>query len=399
MKLCLLSLALASLGLAACANFPLPAVTAPLPKGSASVGYSPPPAPISYLMPGTGEGDLPPSAVPGECFVRVLQPAVQETLSERVLVKAASSRVEVVAARYEPGSERVLVKPASKRLEVSPATFETVIERVQVRPASKQLEVIPATFATVTERLVIRPEGRRLEVLPEVMGTEIDRVLVKPASTVWKRSSELSVIERAARGIAADAGDVLCLVEVPAEYREVSRSVVKTPATMREIVIPAEYSMLTRTVQLTPASTRETEIPPEYADVAKTVVKTPATTREIEVPAEYNTVSTQRLVAPAATRTIETPAEYGNVTKTVVRAAAKAEWRQVVCEPNLTLLRLRAIQAAITRAGFSAGRLDGILDSGTMDAVRAFQHARNLPVDDDRYINVATVRALGLSER
>ena len=399
MKLRWLSLAPVSLGLGACANFPLPPVAAPMATGSTYAGFAIGSSGSGYGLPAAPITHLTPPAVPGECFVRVQQPAVEETVAERVLVKAASSRVEVVAARYESASERLLVKPASKRLEVIPATFETVTERVQVKAAAIQLEVVPATFEAVTERLVVRPESRRLEEVPEVVGTEIDRVLVKPASTVWKRSSELSAIERAARGIAADADDVLCLVEVPAEYREVSRSVVKTPATVREIVIPAEYSMLTRTVQRTPASTLETEIPAEYADVAKTVVKTPARTREIEVPAEYSTVATQRLVVPATTRTIEVPAEYGTVTKTVLRSAEKPEWRQVICETHLTSVRLRAIQAAITRAGFNTGRVDGIVDNATMDAVRRFQRARNLPVDNDRYINVATVRALGLSER
>lgn len=390
MKLRLLSLALVSLGLGACANFPLPPVSTPMTTGASGWGYGLPAAKINPLTPPT---------VPGECYARVVQPAVQETVSERVLVRAASSRVEEIAARYEPGSEQVLVRAASLRLEVIAATFETVIERVQVRAASKHLEVVPATFETVTERLVIRPEGRRLEAVPEVMGTEIDRVLVTPASTVWKRSSELSAIERAARGIAADAGDVLCLVEVPGEYRDVSRSVVKTPATLREIVIPAEYSMLTRTMQRTPVSTRETEIPAEYADVTKTVVKTPETTREVAVPAEYATVATQRLVVPATTRSIEIPAEYGIVTKTLLRSAEKTEWRQVICQTHLTPVRLRAIQTAITGAGFSTGRVDGIVDNATMDALRQFQRARNLPVDNERYINVATVRALGLSER
>jgi hypothetical protein len=31
-----------------------------------------------------------------------------------------------------------------------------------------------------------------------------------------------------------------------------------------------------------------------------------------------------------------------------------------------------------------------------MNSVRAFQAARGLPVDNDRYINIATVRSLGV---
>ena len=403
MKRNLLCLALVAMGLTACANFPLPptaVVSTPLlASNSANSASGLRSANVDYVAVGTADADLPPAANPGECFVKVAYPAVYENSNERVLVKAASSRVEVTPARYDAATERVLVKPATKRLEVVPATFETVTEKVQVRPATKQLEVIPATFETVTERVLIRAEGKRMEEVPAVMGTETQQILVKPAYNVWKRSSELSIIERVARGIAADAGDVLCLVEMPAEYRQESRSVVKTPASARETVIPAEYANVTKTVQRTPPTTRETELPAEYSAITKTVQRTPATTREIEIAAEYSTVSTQRLSAPATTRSIEIPAEYSTTSKSVLKSAARAEWRQVVCETNSTPARLGTIQAALTKAGHNAGRADGVVDAATMNAVRAFQRARNLPVDNDRYINVATVRALGLSEK
>ena len=339
------------------------------------------------------------ATAPSECFINVAIPAVLETVSERVLVRAATTRTEVTPALYEPSSERVLVKPASTLLEVVPATFETVIERVVVQAARKHTEVIPATFETITERWVVRPEIRRLEEGPEVLATEVERVLLTPATTVTKRCSELSVAERAMVGGAANVKDGLCHVALPAEYRDVPRSVVKTPATAREIVTPAQYKIVLKEVQIAPPSTREIDVPAEYADVAKTVVKTPATSREIEVPAEYKTVATQTLVTPSSTRNIETPAEYDMVSRTVIKSAATTTRRQVVCGTRFTPAWLGTVQAALSRAGFNTGRVDGIVDNATVDALRGFQRARNLPVDDEEYLNVATVRALGLSER
>jgi Putative peptidoglycan binding domain len=269
------------------------------------------------------------------------------------LVRASSSNIAVVPAVYAAGEERVLARGETRRLEVIPATYEDVTERVLVRPAGNQLVSTPATFKTMTERR-----------------------LVKAASTAWKRSSELTAAERALQNIDPNAGDVLCLIEVPAVYETVTATVVDQPASTRSIEIPAEYTTVTKTVQ-----------------------KTPPSTREVLVPAEYRTVTVSKLVTPAREVRTDVPAEYATKTNTVMTSAAKSEWRQIVCETNATPAKLSEIQSALTRAGFATGRTDGGIDANTMNAVRGFQKAKGLPVDMDRYINVATVRALGLSEK
>jgi hypothetical protein len=296
--------------------------------------------------------DYPPARV-GECYARVVTPATFGTTEERVLVRAASSTISVVPAVYGPGEERVLVKGETKSLVVIPATYEDVTERILVKAAGTQLVTTPATFKTATERR-----------------------LVKAASTAWKRSSELTAAERALQNIDPNAGDVLCLVEVPAVYETVTSTVVDQPA-----------------------STRSIEIPAEYTTVTKTVLKTPPSTREVIEPAVYRNVVTSKLITPAREVRADIPAEYVTKTNTVQTSAAKSEWRQIVCETNATPTKLSEIQNALTKAGFATGRTDGAIDGNTMNAVRGYQKAKGLPVDTDRYINVATVRALGLSEK
>ncbi len=296
--------------------------------------------------------DYPPARV-GECYARVVTPATFNTTTEQVLVKAASSSISVVPAVYAPGEERVLAKGETRRLEVIPATYEDVTERILVKPAGTQLVTTPATYKTATERR-----------------------LVKAASTAWKRSSELTAAERALQNIDPNAGDVLCLIEVPAVYETVTTQVVDQPASTKSVEIPAEYTTVTKTVQ-----------------------KTPPSTREVVIPAEYRTVATSKLVTPAREVTTAIPAEYTTKTNTVMTSAAKSEWRQIVCETNATPAKLSEIQNALTKAGFATGRSDGTIDAGTLAAVRGYQKAKGLPVDGDRYINVATVRALGVSEK
>jgi hypothetical protein len=248
---------------------------------------------------------LPPGARPGECYVEALVPA-----------------------QYEPATERVLKKEASFRIEVLPAEFQDVEERVMVKPATTRLETVPATYRT-----------------------ETTRVLVRPAYTVWKRTSELTAAERARHDVASGTGDILCLVAVP----------------------------------------------DEYATVTKEVLATPATTREVPVPAEYQTVMVRKMVTPAREKKIEIPAEYEMVTRQVLKSPAKSEWREVLCDNNATPARLSALQQSLRKSGFDPGRDDGRLDPKTMSAVRAFQQAKGLPMDGDGYINMATVKALGVT--
>jgi hypothetical protein len=319
---------------------------------SPDTGYGLRAANVDYLTASAAAPmGLPPGARPGECYVRAVVPAKYETATEQVLRKAASTRIEVVPAQFQDVEEQVLVRPATTRLEAVPPVFEEMEEQVLVRAATTRLEPVPAAYRTVTEQ-----------------------VLVRPAYTVWKRSSELTSEERAKQGVDPNAGDILCLVEVPAEYRTVTSEVLVTPATTREVQIPAEYTT-----------------------VRKTVLKTPATTREIQVPAEYRTVTVRRMVAPEQKTVIEIPAEYGTVSRQVLVAAATTEWREVLCDNNATPAALVAMQQSLRSEGFDPGRVDGKIDAKVMGAVRSFQQARGLPVDGDRYINMATVKALGVN--
>ena len=305
--------------------------------------------------------DAPPNAQPGECFACVVTPPKYEAASEQVLLAAATKRVEIVPAQYGADTETVVLKEASKRLEVVPATYKTVTEQVEVTPASKRLEVVPATYETVTER-----------------------VLVREAYTTWKRGRSWIGAARSLRSrdggtltrdeAAAKASDdeVMCLVEVPAEYKTVTHKVEKTAAATREIEIPATYKT-----------------------VSRQVVDQPATTREIDIPDVTKTIAVKKLVSPAQERVIEVPAQYQTVMKTRQVAAGSQEWRSVLCEVNATPGKIMEIQRALSAAGYNPGPLNGTVTPATMRAVNDYQAAKALP--SDSYINTATVKSLGVS--
>lgn len=295
-------------------------------------------------------GLFPPNAQPGKCYARVLIPATYSETTETVLVKEASERVEVIPAQYETVTERVLVRDASTRLETIPPRYETVEERILVRPESKRFEEVPATYKTVTEQ-----------------------VMVSPARTEWKRGPASSFVDNVLQSRTTDTGEVMCLVEIPAQYKTVSRTVVDTPAHTREVIVPAEY----RTIK-------------------KTVVAEPARTREVEVPAEYDTIEVTKLVAAPSERRIAIPAEYDEVTKRTMVSNEKLQWREVLCQVNLTDTNVRMLQTALAEKGYQSGPIDGVLGEQTLRGANQFAQDKGLP-HGSNYIAIEVAEELGLN--
>ena len=174
-------------------------------------------------------------------------PAAYESVSEQVLVRDASSRIERVPAEYETQtqsfvkgcpsgyepeggnlvaggncvrfipvpavyetvSEQVLVKEASTRLQVVPATFENVTEQILAKPAAFRTQTIPAEYESMSEQVLVKEASTRIERRPARYETQSEQIETAPAATKW-------VKKRADRNcLSADPNDCLvwCLVE------------------------------------------------------------------------------------------------------------------------------------------------------------------------------------------
>jgi hypothetical protein len=269
---------------------------------------------------------LPPSAKAGECYARAFVPPQYKPVSKTVLKREAGERVETSPAKYAWAEEKVLVEEASEQLKVIPAKYGWKEEQVLVKEASTQLVEVPAVYENVTEK-----------------------VLVRDGYTTWKKGR--GPIER----IDNATGEIMCLVEVPPEYRTVTKRVVKTPASVRKVELPAEYKMVKRRVVIEPAKTMT-----------------------VEVPAKYNTVKVRKLVEPAKERRVEIPAEYQDITDKVLVSEGNLEWRPILCETNTTPDVVRKLQSALREAGYNPGAIDGVLGRSTMAAVNAYQKANGL---------------------
>ncbi|WP_417482111.1 peptidoglycan-binding protein [Maricaulis sp.] len=406
--------------------------------------------------------DYPPALADGQCFARVLVPVSTQPVTEQVLIQAEATQTVVIPATYETVTDTVLLEPERVELRIIPATYTTVYDTVVVEPERVTRRIIPATYRTVTETVVLEPErverqvmpvGRqtvtetvvlqaeRIEqvVIPAVYESYTEQVLVRDAYTTWHPSAPLYARARDAGAARADetpeeyarrnfsrselrelpTGEILCRVEIPAEYETITRqrlvqaerveqrvipavtelveksvyesTIPGAPGTgtgtredaysrVVERVIPAVTETVTRQVIDTPEQVVEDVIPAVTRQVARQVVDTPEQVVEDVIPARYESVRVQRVAVPGRTETRTVPAVYETRTRQVVVGGGNLDWREVLCEINATPEAIRQIQIALRDRGYNPGPIDGVINERTFSALERYQTDNNLIV-------------------
>ena len=251
--------------------------------------------------------DYPPNAQPGQCFAKVLVPEQTESFTEQVLISPEKTVVRVV-----PGA----------------CGFED--KTVVVREPSTQLITIPATFRTVTETVVVKPGGSHTESIPPVYETVTEQVLVREGYTVWRPGSTVAGYNGGANSYGGNGpgymapppsayagsgaapnpaygnlptkvlatGEVLCLVQVPPEYKTITKQVLKVPGRTVDVPYPPETTVVSRQVVDVPAHVEKREIPGE-TKILKVKVCTPDQTQSQTIPPEYKTVTKIKTISPS----------------------------------------------------------------------------------------------------
>lgn len=320
----------------------------------------------------------------GECFHEHYKPAQYKDEPVEVLVSQASESVEIIPAKYEWAEERLLVKDASKKVVAVPATYKEETEQVMVSPEKTEWK----TGRGLVERIDTTGEIMCLVTVPAVYKTVTKRVIATPATTQ--------------------------VVEIPAEYTTQKVRKLVTPASEKRIAIPEKKSSVMKTVKVADESFVWHEIsdttmkassktgnqvcvtakPAKFKTVTSRVVKTPASTKVTEIPAEYKDVKVRKLVTPASEKRIAIPEQKQTVTKSVKVSDERMEWRQVLCETNMSADVVKRIQAALNKAGFDAGPADGRIGSGTLQAVDAYQRKNGLSTGG---LTFDTLKSLGIT--
>jgi Putative peptidoglycan binding domain len=225
-----------------------------------------------------------------------------------------------------------------------PDQYDFKEEMVIDRPASYRTQSVPATYRTVFDTVVVRAASMRYQDIPAVYETTVEDIMVSPASQKWVKSFA------DAGCLSANPSDcqVMCLQDVPAVYKKVSRRIVKTPGYKQEIPLPAETKIVSRQIIESPASTTQTEIPATYKKLMH---------------------------------------------KELTRKGGYSDWREILCASKLTTSKIISIQRALKAAGYDPGPIDDVFGSQTKTALVKYQQDKSLPTGN---LNMETLRALGV---
>ncbi len=430
-----------------------------------------------------------PHAKAGECYARVLIPARYRTESSTVTVREATEKLEVIPAKYEWVEKQVQVSEADIKYDVVPATFRTVKEELELSPArsmwvtgsmyssvsvnpemlslakrsgvpiesasagqcfteyfeapkfesvkekiliseaSETIQLVPATYEWIEEKQLVAAASQKMIEVPAVFETVTERVKVEDARVEWKKGR--GVLEK----IDDATGDIMCLVEVPAVYKTVEKTVMKSapraelvaeperfePVRVRKMVteaqqvrtsVPARYREIDKQIMVSEGrhfwheqnadtTARKTgntickkEIPAKTITINRAVLATPATVTQTEIPARFQSKKVRQLATKATEKRTVIPAVTRDITTRVKITDSKMEWRPVMCETNTTSTTVRRVQEALNKAGYDAGEVNGEVSSQTMSAVRRFQSAHSMATGG---LTIELLNKLGVS--
>lgn len=415
-----------------------------------------------------------PDAKPGECYAKVIVPAQFEVKPEKVLVKPESETVEIIPATYDVQEKKVLVKEAAKKLiavpakyklaneeiEISPARnewvtnlgrrgipaspallaaaktngidlgnvttgqcfaeyyisakFETKEKEVLVKEAAEDIKITLAQFDKVDTVETIKEASKKKVLIKAEYEVIEEKVEIEPAKAVWKKGTgPVSRIDNS-------TGDIMCLVQVPAKYKIIKKTILKTPSKIDSVEIPAVTKAFSVSKLVTDASADKIKVAAVYKKVGitskiedakfiwrgskaggdgvatgnqiclkgvtaqkkiikKQVIETAATVKEEVIPAVYKTVKVKTVATEAEERRTKIAAVYSTIEKRSRISKERLEWRRILCQTNMNADVNKRIQQALKDAGVYNGPVDGSIGGGTLKAVEKYQREKGLP--------------------
>lgn len=423
-----------------------------------------------------------PNAKPGECYAKVIIPAQYEVTSEQVLVKPVSEKVSVTDVVFDEAEKYVIEKegftdikavPAKFREEIeeveiskaiqtwmtdlgkkgipaspallagaktngvsltgaavgacykeyyNPATYEETTKEVLVKDESEEIKIAPAQFEETEETVVVKQASQKKVYRAAEYETIEQSVEVEPAKTVWKKSNNLT-------------SEVISLVEVPAVFKTVAKTVLKSESaidsvevpeettaikvqklvsdtTIDKVKIPAEYKTVKLRNKVSDASFTWTagsvdtgtytgnqicltEVPAKFEKITKLVLESEATISEEKIPPVAKLMKVKNVATEAKEVRELVQAEYKAVEKRVKISDEITEWRRILCETDVGPDVNRKIQQALLSRDLYKGPVDGAIGSGTLAAIAKFQKDNGLATGAGA-LTIETLEKLGV---
>ena len=287
---------------------------------------------------------------------------------------AKSTVIETNEVRVEPQvkkvEEKVTVVPVIKKDETAATIASSA--KMNYPPNASPGKcyarcLVPDQFEMTEEQVIVKPETFRVEKVAAVYELVYDTIVVKAAS---KKT-----------------------ITTPAKFEIITEDKVITPATEKWVKGKADKNCLSANpadcevlcLKVVPAVTQK---------VTRKVETTAAETKEIETPAVIKVVPRKKMITAATENKIEIAATYKSVIKKVItKKGGYQDWREVLCEPQLTDTKIAQIQTALKREGYDAGPIDNQMGGKTKEALIKFQQDKGLPVGN---LNIETLKSLGI---
>lgn len=331
----------------------------------------------------------PATAKPGQCYARVLVPAVYKNVPMDVVTQEGYENFETRDPVFRSRPETIVTRDGYTRYITTEPVFRTEQVTKTTRPQYERLVAVPAQLASKTETVVIR-EPRM----------------------VWRSGQNLSGVRRLDSG----TGEVYCLVEERGVTQAVTRQVVIKPSDVKRVMVPAEVKTFNTQVLVTPATVKEVKVAPEVASYEVKDIVQPAMERKVSVPEQRGTINRQELVTPEHYEWVQVdcdqvakqpmpdmrpapmPApmpmnEMGNGGQ-VAPAAPMVNANPQVLRGHTVAYSVTSLQTALAKRGYYRGPIDGIYGPLTRDAVAKFQKAQGFEVNGRADGKIA--EALGL---
>ncbi len=319
-------------------------------------------------------------AIPGQCFSRLLMPPKTERYVEHVMVSPERIETRRLPQVVDMVDEDVMVRPERVERRVIPAVAHVEMVTEIVRPASFREERIPPQYEMRTEHVMVR-DSRREWVRRDAIPT--DAPMVTPGDhrpLVYRADGTLTW-----SGKYADQSQPAPEQADYIDPRDQSVWCLK--------VIPGVYEDRTTRVEVAPASIRRIEIPAETRQVRRTVIDAPERYEEVVIPAVMEKRRVRKVTQEARTETYTVQAVYDDVTRERIVGAPQPVWREVICGRNTSSQKVMEIQRALAAKGYNPGPLDGQLGRQTVSAMQKFQADHDLPQGQP---SVEAVQMLGV---
>lgn len=326
------------------------------------------------------------TTAPGTCYKKYFKEAGYETIDENITIQEATEKIEIIPAEYKWTEKEILVTPESKKIVEVPAVYETKEEKILVEPEKTVwkkgsnptqsvegatgeimcLVTVPAKYKTIKKKVLVSPATTEETVVPAEYKTVKVRELVKEAEV--KK------------------------IQLPAITETISKVKLASQPEFKWFV---DTDNIEEGWKYTGQSICLVQMPAKYKEIEKNVLEEPATVKEVLVPAKYETVKVKKLVAEGKTVKAPIPEEYKSITKRVKVSDSKVTWQRILCQTNMNKEVISEIQRALNEKGYSVGAADGRLGKATYRAIERFQVDNSLATGGITY---ETLAALGIKE-